>query len=51
MTLNQLLIINILLYIVFDMNAPYARVSLISPPISDIQYEKPSSDSIPISDI
>jgi len=33
------------------MNARYARVSPISPPISDIRYEKPPSDTIPISDI
>jgi len=33
------------------MNIRYVRVSLISPPISDIWYEKPSSDMIPISDI
>jgi len=39
------------LYIVSDMNARYARVSPISPPISDIRYEKPSSDTILISDI
>jgi len=51
MTLNQLLFINILLYIVFDMNARYARVSPISPLISNIRYEKPPSDTIPISDI
>jgi len=30
MTLNQLLVINISLYIVSDMNARYARVSQIS---------------------
>jgi len=47
MALNQLLVINISLYIVSDMNARYARVS----PISDIRYEKTSSDTIPISDI
>ena len=40
MTLNQLLVIKISLYIVSYMNAWYARVSLISPPISDIPYEK-----------
>jgi len=51
MTLNQLLIINISLYIVSDMNAWYARVSPISPPISDIRYEKTPSNTIPISDI
>jgi len=47
MTLNQLLVINISLYMVFDMNARYARIS----PISDIRYEKPPSDTIPISNI
>jgi len=47
MTLNQLLIINISFYIVSNMNTRYARIS----PISDIQYEKLSSDTIPISDI
>jgi len=36
---------------VSNMNARYARVSPISPPISDIRYEKPPSDTIPISDI
>ena len=36
MALNQLLVIIISLYIVSDMNARYARVSSISPPISDI---------------
>jgi len=41
MTLNQLLVISISLYIVSDMNARYARVSLISPPISNIRYENP----------
>ena len=51
MTLNQLLVINISLYIVSNMNARYARVSPISPSISDIRYEKPPSDTIPISDI
>jgi len=51
MTLNQLFVINISLYIVFDMNARYARVSPISPPIFDTRYEKPPSDTIPISDI
>ena len=51
MTLNQLLVINILLYIMSDMNARYARVSLISPLISDIRYEKTPSGTIPISDI
>ena len=51
MTLNQLLITDISLYIVSDINARYARVSPISPPISDIRYEKTSSDKIPISDI
>jgi len=51
MTLNQLLVINISLYIASNMNARYARVSSISPPISDIRYEKPSSDTISISDI
>ena len=49
MTLNQLLIINISLFIVSDMNARYAHVS---PDISlDIRYEKPPSDTISISDI
>ena len=33
------------------MNARYACVSPISPPISDIRYEKHSSDTIPIFDI
>ena len=33
------------------MNARYARVSPISPLISDIRYEKPPSDTISISDI
>ena len=33
------------------MNARYVRVSPISPPISDIRYENPPSDTIPISDI
>ena len=33
------------------MNARYALVSPISPPISDIRYEKPPSGMIPISDI
>jgi len=51
MTLNQLLVINISLYIVSDMNARYARVSPISTPISDIQYEKRTSDTILISNI
>jgi len=51
MTLNQLLVINILLYIVFDVNDRYVRVSPKSPPISDIRYEKPPSNTIPISDI
>jgi len=51
LTLNQLLVINISLYIVSEMNARYARVSPTSPPISDIRYEKPPSDTIPISDI
>ena len=50
MTLNQLLVINISLYIVPDMNVRYARVSPISPMISDIRYEKTPSDTIPISD-
>jgi len=36
MTLNQLLVINISLYIMSDMYARYARVSPISPP--DIRY-------------
>jgi len=49
--LNQLLVISISLYIVFDMNVRYARVSPISPPIFDIQYGKTPSDTIPISDI
>jgi len=47
MTLNQLLVINISLYIVSNMNARYVRVS----PISDIRYEKHPSDTMPISDI
>ena len=51
MTLNQLFIINISLYVVSDMNAQYARVSPISLPISDIRYKKTPSDTIPISDI
>jgi len=51
MTLNQFLVINISLYIESDMNARYARVAPLSPPISDIWYEKPPSDTIPISDI
>jgi len=51
MTLNQPLVINVSLYIVSDMNARYACVSLISPPISDIRYEKVPSDTIPISEI
>jgi len=51
MTLNQLLIINISLHIVFNMNARHAHVSPLSLPISDIRYEKPPSDMIPISDI
>ena len=33
MTLNQLLVVNISLYLMFDMNARYARVS----PISDMK--------------
>ena len=40
MILNQLLVINISLYIVSDMNARYARISQISPQISDIRYPK-----------
>jgi len=51
MTLNQLLVINISLYIVSDINGCYARISPISLPISDIRYEKPPSDTIPVSDI
>ena len=51
MTLNQLLVINNSSYIVSNMNARYARVSLISLQISDIRYEKHPSDTIPISDI
>jgi len=37
MTLNQLLIINISLYIVSDMNTRYVRVFPISPPIFDMK--------------
>jgi len=33
--------------IVSDMNARYARVSPISPPIFYIRYEKPTSDTMP----
>jgi len=51
MALSQLLVINISLYIGSDMPARYARVFPISPPISEVRYEKPSSDTIPISDI
>jgi len=41
MTLNQLLVINISLYIMSDMNVRYARVSPISPPISDMKNPHP----------
>jgi len=40
-----------IIYIVSDMNARYVRVFPISPPISDIRYEKFPSDKITISDI
>jgi len=48
MTLNQLLVINISLYIVSDMNARYARVSPISPPISDMKKPHPIRSRYPI---
>jgi len=48
MTLNQLLVINISLYIVSDMNARYARVSPISPPISDMKKSHPIRSWYPI---
>jgi len=52
MTLNQLLLINISLDIESDMNARYVRVSPISPPISNIRYEKKNpSNTISKSDI
>jgi len=46
MTLNQLLVINISLYIASNMNE-----CPVSPPISDIRYEKPPSDTFPVSDV
>ena len=50
MTLNQLSVINISLYIVSDRNARYARVSLISPryPISDMKNPDPIWSRYPI---
>ena len=48
MTLNQLLVINISLYIVSIWTPDMRAYPDISP---DIQYEKPPSDTIPISDI
>ena len=45
---NQLLVINISLYIVSDLNARYARVSPISPPISDMKNSHPIRSWYPI---
>ena len=48
MALSQLFVINISLYIVSDMNARYAPVSLISPPISDMKNDHPIQSRYPI---
>ena len=48
MTLNQLKVINISLYIVSDMNARYTRISPISLPISDMKNPLPIWSRYPI---
>ena len=48
MTLNQFLVINISLYIVFDMNARYARVSPVSLSISDMKNPHPIRFRYPV---